>query len=211
MDILLLFLAERGALESRLRITTVEIGESNSMSQQNASVRIRKLKQDGMIEVSPLGIRITPKGKEALSRMHSRLSSILLQKSFSFSGKVVRGAEKGRYFLSLAGYAKRIQEAVGFTPFPGTINLEIGESQIEGRIALREHRGIRIPGFRHEGKDYGEVELYPCTILGHEGAILFPYRSHHGLRVLELISPHDLSKKAGIGEGSRVEVEVVFQ
>ncbi len=211
MDSLLLFLAERGALGSPLRITTVEIGNSNSMSQQNASVRIRKLAQSGMIEASPAGIRITSKGRQALSKMHSRLSSILLQKSFSFSGKVVRGAEKGRYFLSLGGYAQRIKDAVGFAPFPGTINLEIEESQIEARIALREHRGIRIPGFTHDGKDYGEVELYPCTIMGHEGAILFPYRSHHGLRVLELISPHDLTSKAGIGEGSKLKVEVVFQ
>jgi riboflavin kinase len=211
MDELLLFLAEKGALESPVRITTVEIGLSNSMSQQNASVRIRKLVREGLLRVSPAGMKIAPKGKGALSKMHSRLSSILLQKSFSFSGRVVRGAEKGKYFLSLGGYAKRIKDAVGFIPFPGTINLEMEESQIEDRVALREHRGIRIPGFRHEGKDYGEVELYPCTILGHEGAILFPYRSHHGLRVLELISPHDLSKKAGILEGSKLKVEVVFQ
>ncbi len=211
MDELLLFLAEKGALSGPIRITTVEIGKLNSMSQQNASIRIRKLLQEGLLENSGGTIAITPKGKNALSSFYSRLSSVLLQKHFSFRGKLVRGMDKGKYFLSLPGYSKGIQKSLGFTPFPGTMNMEIEESQIGERIALREHKGIRIPGFRNNGKDYGEVEVYPCTILGYEGAILFPYRSHHGLRVLELISPHNLFEKAGLKEGAHLKVEVVFQ
>jgi riboflavin kinase len=211
MDELLLFLAEKGALSAPVRATTVEVGKLNSMSQQNASIRLRKLEEGGLISMGEAGISITRKGKEELSSFHSRLSSVLLQKRFSFRGKLVHGLDKGRYFVSLPGYSQGIKEALGFAPFPGTINMEIEESQIGERIALREHPGVRIPGFRHKGKDYGEVEAYPCTIMGYEGAILFPYRSHHGLRVLELISPHNLVEEAGLKEGSNLEVEVVFQ
>lgn len=211
MDEILLFLAEKGALAGPVRATTVEAANSTSMSQQNASIRMRKLTREGMLERTAGGIRITGKGRGALASLHSRLRSILVRKRFSFTGVVIRGKDRAKYFISLSGYKEGIRRAVGFAPFPGTLNVEIGESQIEDRIALREQKGVRVAGFMHKGRKLGPVELYPCTISGHEGAVVFPYRSHHGLRVLELVSPHDLSGKEGFGEGSEVKVEIIFK
>ncbi len=211
MDELILLLAEKGALDEPVHLTTRNLGKSLSMSQQNASIRLRKLIQEGSVASGEKGIRITQKGRKELTRLYSRLSSIFQKNKFVFTGRVVSGSDEGKYYVSLSPYKNRMKEALGFTPFPGTLNIEMDESQIEHRIALREHHPIMIKGFRQGGRSFGPVELYPCSIGGYEGALIFPFRSHHGLRVLEIISPYDLAKKLDITKGSKIKVEVSFK
>ena len=211
MDELLLFLAEKGALQEPVHITTKSIGAAFSMSQQNASVRLRKLMDGGLISKTEKGIRLTEKGRKNLTSIYSRMKSIFQQKRFVFNGKIVKGSDEGKYYISLPQYTQKIKDALGFTPFPGTLNIELDESQIETRIALREHKPIIIEGFKSQGRSFGPAELYPCTIGGYAGALVFPFRSHHGLRILEIISPYDLTKKLPISMGSKINVEVVFQ
>lgn len=211
MDELLLFLAEKGALQDPVQITTKSIGAAFSMSQQNASVRLRKLEAEGLIMKSEEGVQLTERAGNQLASLYSRLKSIFQQKHFLFTGKIVKGSDEGKYYISLPQYTEAIKRAVGFTPFPGTLNMQLDESQIETRIALREHKPVVIEGFKHHGRSFGPAELYPCTIEGVEGALIFPFRSHHGLRILEIISPHDLTKKLPISMGSKIRVEVVFR
>jgi len=210
MDVILLFLAEKGALERPLQITTKTIGEAFSMSQQNASVRLRKLEEKNLIKKTPLGIKITSKGRGELQALSTKLKKLFSKKHFGFSGRIVRGLEQGKYFVSLPKYQKGFKELLGFTPHPGTINIELDDSQLESRVSLREHKALILPGFKQKGKAFGPVEIYPCNIEGYQGAIIFPFRTHHGLRILELISPHDLSKKLDISPGSTLRVEVTF-
>jgi len=211
MDELLLFLAEKGALQTPVHITTKSIGASFSMSQQNASIRLRKLTDAGFISKTEKGLQLTEKGKKNLISFYSRMKSIFQLKSFVFNGKIVKGSDEGKYYVSLSQYKQKIKQALGFIPFPGTLNIELDESQIETRIALREHKPIVIEGFKSQGRSFGPAELYPCTIGGFSGALVFPFRSHHGLRILEIISPYDLTKKLPISMGSKIRVEVVFQ
>ena len=210
MDDFLLFLAEKGALQNPIQLTTKSLGRAFSMSQQNASVRIRKLEETGLLQKTEKGIKLTEKGKNELFSIYHRLKDVFAQKHYLFVGKVVRGLDEGRYFVSLPQYKKGINKAIGFTPYPGTLNIELDKSQLESRVALREHKPLVVNGFAHKGKDYGPVELYACNINGYLGAIIFPFGSHHGLRVLELISPYDLSKKLNTRPGSNLKVEVIF-
>jgi riboflavin kinase, archaea type len=211
MDELLLLLAEKGAIQNRVRITTKSIGASLSMSQQNASVRLRRLEREGFVSNSDAGVQLTEKGRKALASIYSRMKSIFQQKRFVFTGKIVKGSDEGKYYVSLPQYKNKIKKAIGFIPFSGTLNIELDESQIESRVTLREHKPLVIEGFKSRGRSFGPAEIYPCTIGGYSGALIFPFRSHHGLRILEIISPYDLTKKLPISTGSKINVEVVFQ
>lgn len=211
MDELLLFLAEKGAVSAPISVTTKEIGSALSMSQQNASVRLKKLCESGLLKKSEQGIQIAPKGKEELHSIYVKLKSLFGEGGFSFSGKLVRGRDEGKAFLSLPGYREGIKKTVGFEPFLGTLNVEIPDSQIEKRVALRERRGLILEGFHHEGKTYGMVEFYRCKVNGLDGALIFPSRTHHGLKILEIISPYDLKKTLNLREGSEVKVEVALK
>ena len=209
MDELLLFLAEKGAVSAPVNLTTKEIGSSLSMSQQNASVRMKKLCAEGMLKKSEKGILITPRGKEELRALYLRLKSLFGEEEFSFSGKIVHGRNEGRAFLSIPGYIQGIKKLLGFEPFLGTLNVEITEAQLEKRIALRERRGLILEGFQHQGKAYGMVELYRCKVNGLDGALIFPYRTHHGLKILEIISPYNLKETLKLKDGSEVRVEIL--
>ncbi|MEM4272226.1 MAG: DUF120 domain-containing protein [Candidatus Bilamarchaeaceae archaeon] len=211
MDELLLFLAEKGALSAPIAITTKEIGSALSMSQQNASVRLKKLRQSGMLKKPRDGIAITPVGRRELHSLYLRLSALFEEGKFSFSGKIIRGRNEGRAFLSIPGYRNGIRRVLGFDPFPGTLNVEIPNSQIEKRVALRERRGLVLEGFRYRGKGYGMVELYRCKINGLDGAFIFPFRTHHGLKVLEIISPYCLKKTLGLRNGSKVKIDALLE
>ena len=210
MDELLLFLAEKGALQTPVLITTKSLGRVFSMSQQNASVRLRKLEEKALLQRTKHGLKITEKGRKQLFFFYSRTKAIFNQKHFVFSGIVVKGLDKGRHYISIPQYKKGIKECTGFTPYPGTLNIELDDSQLESRVALRDHKPWAIKGFKHRGKSFGPVELYACNINGYKGAILFPFHSHHGLKTLELISPFELSKKFPTSPGSKIKVEVIF-
>lgn len=207
----MLFLAEKGAIQDRVHITTKLMGSALSMSQQNASVRLRNLIENGFVSKTEQGIQLTEKGRNNLASLYSRMKALFQQKHFLFNGRIVKGSDEGKYYVSLPQYKNKIKQAVGFIPFPGTLNIELDESQIEARVALREHKPIVIEGFKSRGRSFGPAELYPCTVGGYSGALIFPFRSHHGLRILEIISPYDLTKKLPISTGSKINVEVVFQ
>jgi riboflavin kinase len=211
MDELLLFLAEKGAVSAPINLTTKEIGSALSMSQQNASVRLKKLCEGGILKKSEKGISITSKGKEELHAVYLKLESLFGEGELSFSGKIVHGRDEGRAFLSIPGYRQGIKKLLGFEPFLGTLNVEIGEAQLEKRIALRERRGLILEGFHHEGKTYGMVEFYRCKVNGLDGALIFPFRTHHGLKILEIISPYDLKETLKLREGSEVRIEVALK
>ena len=210
MDEILLLLAEKGAVSAPLNITTRELGSSLSMSQQNASVRIKKLCATGILKKSEKGIQITAKGKEELRALYLKLKSLFGGGEMFFSGKIVHGRDEGKAFISIPGYRHGIKKLLGFEPFPGTLNVELPEVQIEKRVALRERRGVILEGFHHEGETYGMAEFYRCKVNGLDGALIFPYRTHHGLRILEIISPYDLKKTLGVREGSEVKIEVAL-
>lgn len=211
MDELLLLLAEKGAVSAPINITTKEIGSALSMSQQNASVRMKKLCGEGILKKSENGILITSKGKEELHSIYLKLKSLFGEGGFAFNGKLVKGREEGKAFLSIPGYMQGIKKLLGFEPFLGTLNVELGEAQLDKRIALRERRGFVLEGFHHQGKTYGVVELYRCKVNGLDGALIFPYRTHHGLKILEIISPYDLKKTLHLHEGSQVKIEVALK
>lgn len=211
MDELLLLLAEKGALRGSISLTTREMGAALSMSQQNASIRLKKLCAAGLVKKSSNGITIAPKGKDELRALHSKLKSLFEGGDFAFTGRIVHGRGEGRKFLSIPGYREGVRKLLGFEPFPGTLNIEIDNSQLERRVALRERRGLLLEGFQYEGKTYGVVEFYRCKVNGLDGALIFPYRTHHGLRVLEIISPYHLKETLKLKEGSEVKIDVLLK
>ncbi|MDD5096041.1 MAG: CTP-dependent riboflavin kinase [Candidatus ainarchaeum sp.] len=208
MDELLLLLAKKGALASPVRLTTSEIGQLLGMSQQNASVRLRSLEKEGMLERKAGSVVLTARSESALRSEFSDLKGLFEGGSILLRGKVVKGFSEGSFFISLPGYRKAIEEKLGFTPYPGTLNLELIPEHVERRLELRSRAPIEITGFSHRGKTYGPIEAYRCRVGGIDGAVVFPRRSQHGLSIIEVIAPVYLLGELKLGRGSLVDVEV---
>ena len=209
MDELLLLLFKHGASKQFIRLSTSKIAKALSMSQQNASRRLIELEKQGKIERNGSNVRLNPSAVKEIASVYGEL-----KKQFDFDsvqqikieGKIVSGLREGAYYLSLPGYKKALQSALGYAPYPGTLNLRLDKANIQKRFLLKEGEAIFIAGFKSGNRTFGAAYAYPCKIGGITGAILIPVRTHHGPDILEIIAPVSITKTLHKKEGDWVRI-----
>ena len=119
-------------------------------------------------------------------------------------GRLRGGIERGRLFLSMPAYKKRIERAAGFKPFEGTLNLEVNQKELES--FLKKLREVKIPGFEDGKHVYGSLSLYNVSCFGEKAAIIMPSKTEHPPNIIEVIGPVKFREKFGLKEGNTVEV-----
>lgn len=209
IDEVLAYLVKRGAHIEPARVTTREIAYDLGISQQTASRKIIELIKSRRIERTAEGIVITRETVGQLKRQVDELQKALYPElGFQFTGTVVAGLGEGAMFMKMPHYEENIKKELGFVPYPGTLNVMISAEDVEKRLRLKAYAPIVISGFKRDGKEFGKILCYKCTIMGVKGAVVFPVRSAHGLNVLELIAPMNLRKELALGENGRVEFTI---
>jgi len=210
----LLHLVRLGAGTSFAKISTEELGDSIGLSQQAASLRLIELQKAGLIERAHSGrglaIRLTESGLKDVGTFLSETSINFDRRKdeLLFKGTVFTGFNEGGYYVSLKGYARSFRRALGFEPFPGTLNLRLADqAMLEQRRLLDLKQGIVIPGFTDGKRSYGPVKVFKARIEGsHPGAVLAIERTHYDSSVLELISPSNLRRTLGLKDGDECSV-----
>jgi len=205
---LVIFLLQGGAGLRPCRVSTVELAEELDVSQQTASRWLSELAEEGMAERTHAGIRLTPRGMARCRALFAALKAVFEgRKRMSLEGFVSKGVGDGKYYLSMPEYKRQVREKLGFTPFPGTLNLSLAEHG--KKAALLESRGIELEGFFKAGRMRGAAKCFRCVVNRKErGAVIIPMRSHYGTDVIEVIAPVSLRKRLGLKNGSRVSVDV---
>jgi CTP-dependent riboflavin kinase len=124
---------------------------------------------------------------------------------FSIKGKVVRGKYTAAGFLGLAWVKDQIKEKAGFTPFMGTLNLELlSPSPEECQCYIQSRTGIIIeplengcePGLLFRAKVNNKVE---CLVVIPQ---IFDYPKNK----VEVIAAVNLRTTLELGDGSMVSV-----
>jgi len=207
-------LALMNATRKVLKISSKELAEKIGQSIQTASRKLKELEDEGLIErtLTKDGqfVVITDKGRELLYREYLDYKRIFEgEGEFVIKGKVFSGLGEGRYYVSLEGYKRQFEEKLGFTPYPGTLNLKIPKEQMLFRAKLDEMDGIKIEGFKTKERTFGDVKAFRCRVDGIEGAIVIPQRTHYPKDVIEIIAPVKLRDVLGLKDGDWVEVEVI--
>jgi len=209
MDEVLLLLLRHGAHLRPVRMTTTELGAEAGMSQQNASRTLALLEKRGYLERKENGITLTKKACGELGDAYAAMKRAFEGGRLEISGAIVRGLGEGKYYLSLDGYRRQIQKALGFIPFPGTLNLRMASGDVWKRQQLLRMEPIIISGFTDGKRTYGDLFAYRCRLEGADCAIIVPMRTHHGPEVIEVISSFDIKKKLGKKDGGKVRLTVV--
>jgi riboflavin kinase len=217
MDILTLSAIAKQARHRAADVSSGELARELNVSQQTASRRIKVLESEGYIvrEIRPRGqrVRLTPKGTEALRRLYLDLEKALKDLDshvYDVTGEIVSGMGEGKYYMELDGYKKQFKKKLGFTPYPGTLNLKLkSEVDIRGRQILQDTQGIEIEGFKSGERTFGAVKCFMAKIDGVKGAVIIPMRTHHGFNTLEIIAPEKIRDKIGLNEGDEVTVKVI--
>jgi riboflavin kinase len=209
-------LAEMGAYNQTIKVSTITLAKEIGLSQQSASRYLINLERKGLIHRTATRegsyIRISKIGEEFLRRIYFGLSAILEGKprSIIIEGKVFSGLGEGAYYVSREAYRRQFIEKLGFDPYPGTLNLKIVDEQnARLRSELDAYPGIKINGFRNKDRTYGSVKCFHAMINGREkGAVIFAFRSHYGKDVLEIIAPVYLRGQLKLKDGDKVKVEI---
>jgi riboflavin kinase len=122
-------------------------------------------------------------------------------------GKIFTGKGEGAKFVKLPWVRKQIIQKLGFTPFPGTLNIRLTEDRIKLKKLLAKARATEIlptEGF-YRGKCF---RTYLAGSL--ECAIVVPEVARYPKGIIEIISSANLREKLRLKDNDVVEVKIPF-
>lgn len=205
-------LAVLGAMDDAIEVASAELAAVLGLSQQSASRRLIEL-SDARLIVREMGmrkqrIRVTPDGAAVLRGEHETYRRLFEHRDqIHLSGTVKTGLGEGRYYLSRAGYVAQFTSKLGWTPYPGTLNLELAGAEANKLGFLRRNPVHVIDAFAAEGRTFGGVICLPATVGRTACAAILPDRSHY-TTTLELVAPVRLRDAIPCVDGDRLEVDV---
>jgi riboflavin kinase len=203
-----------------IHISSVEFGKLLYLSQQTASRRIKDLEDLGWIErkieAKEQIIRITKKGADIMLTMYKNLKKIL--EDILIVGIVSSGMKEGAYYVAIKGYYEQFKDKLGFTPYKGTLNLELNDLNKQLLIENLDNKTpIIIDGFKdtNSERSYGPVRCYDCYISRLEdqskkinAAILRIERTHHKKNILEILAEPYLRDVLHLKDGDKIRIEL---
>ncbi|AAL63989.1 DUF120 domain-containing protein [Pyrobaculum aerophilum] len=190
-------------------LPVAEAAKRLCVTRQGLYKLLKQLRNEGYVAEGPL-IKITQKGRDLLSSVLRDLLRYFNIASIRLIGRVISGLGEGAFYISLEGYRRAIEEKLGFTPFPGTLNIKLDPQYLPYRRYLDGLPGIVIPGFTNGLRTYGGVKAFKAKINGVEGAVVMPERTHHPTDVIEIIAPVKLRDALNLKDGDIVEVEILL-
>jgi riboflavin kinase len=128
-------------------------------------------------------------------------------KYMKLRGRVVSGVGEGSRFLALKEYTLQCERNIGFTPFPGTLNIRIKTEDVRKFLTLKKQDGILLLGFKKNRKVFGSVKCFRAVLLKREVAVVVPEKSS-SKDVMEIISDKNLREELNLSDDDSVEVEV---
>ncbi|MBI4330025.1 MAG: CTP-dependent riboflavin kinase [Chloroflexi bacterium] len=128
----------------------------------------------------------------------------------SFRGKVISGVGQGAFFAGLDWVKEQCRAALGFEPWPGTLNLDIREEDAPALERLLRSEGICIVP---PDKNFCEGRCWKVRIGKIPAALVAPEEKAriHGKNIVEILAPVKLKDTLNIKDGDEVEIEVDSQ
>ncbi|MFH0905002.1 MAG: DUF120 domain-containing protein [Methanobacteriota archaeon] len=205
-------LALMGAHNKPLEISSVEFASQMDTSPQTAARKLKFLEDEMLIkrQIVHSGqlVSITKNGLAALQKERNDYQIIFGNGHKKFlTGKVITGLGEGQYYISLEGYRTQFIEKLGFTPYPGTLNVKLDTPSVDIRKGISAD--LEISGFTKDNRTFGRGSCFNIMIMDINGAVIVPERTHYPEDIIEIIAPVNLRKYLKLRDGSTVEVEVI--
>ncbi|MBI5393360.1 DUF120 domain-containing protein [Candidatus Woesearchaeota archaeon] len=212
---LLIHIAEITQLHKSVKIQTNDITTILGFSQQTASRKLMEFEEKGLISrtafADGIELKLTAKAKKCIDEHYILLKSLydssnLLQK---LEGTVKAGLGEGKFYMQLKQYKEAIEQKFQFTPYPGTLNLQV--DSFSRKEFLSKKKMVKIEGFTTAERTYGGIFCYPVNIKKQKkivaGALIIPERTNHPDNVAELIAPVYLRNILSIKTDDIIEIE----
>jgi riboflavin kinase, archaea type len=205
-------LALAGADHTPVVLTSRELGQRIGVSQQAADRYLMALEKSGLVTRALAQRRqrllLTPLAMDLLrAEYHSYHRIFEGPAKISFSGTVTSGLGEGRYYLSQPGYVVQFTERLGYSPYPGTLNVRVGAEALRKAAQVGTWSGVRIDGFHASGRTFGGATCFPATLNGHACHLIHPDRTHYK-DVVEFIAADCLREALPVKDDDAVEVAI---
>jgi riboflavin kinase len=210
-------LALIGAVNKTIKVSSSEFQKHTGASSKTVARKLKQLEEEGLIErkIVPGGqlIKMTEKGIEILKSEYIQYSKIFSPEPeiLELEGKVLKGLGEGQYYVNIPGYKKQFEEKLHFSPFPGTLNVQLTENSSILQNILYEMPAIQVEGFSDGERTFGGGKCYPVVVGGIEAAVVAPERTHYPSDLIEIIAPVKLRDALELNDGDRVVIQVKRQ
>jgi riboflavin kinase len=129
-------------------------------------------------------------------------------KTLCIKGTVFSGKGEGARFIELPWVKRQIVEKLGFTPYRGTLNIELTKEEFENRALLEKTQTIEISPV----KGFSRGKCFKANLMDRlECAIVIPEIPNYPENVIEVISPTNLREKLQLRDGDSVEVKILME
>ena len=204
---LLMYLADKTKLFIPLETSTTKISSDLKTSQQTISRKLREMEALSLItrNVNYKGhlIILTQKSINILKEHSKKIQNLLKNKKISIKGKIIGGSGEGSYYISLRQYKEKIRQKLGFTVYPGTLNVKIKKEEINP--FLNSLVPIKIDGFKTKERTFGAIVCYKIKFKNIQAAITVPKRTRYQ-DVLEIIAPFNLRNKFNLKTDDKITI-----
>jgi riboflavin kinase len=126
-------------------------------------------------------------------------------KSLCLKGEIFSGRGEGAKFIELAWVKKQMEEKLGFTLFPGTLNVKLTAESVKIGKLLKKRVGFEIP----PASGYCQGRFFKAKLHDIEGAVLIPEVVGYPENIVEVVASANLREALHLSDGSLVEVEVM--
>lgn len=129
----------------------------------------------------------------------------LFLERLQLNGVVLSGTGEGAIFVALPWVSAQIEEKLGFTPFPGTLNVKLTIDSVKTKKVLENSAGIQI----HPDPGYCDAKLFRARMEDLDCAVVLPGVPDYPEDLIEVVASENLRKLLGLVDGSNVKVEVI--
>ena len=207
-------LALLGAIDTPIKISSSEFSEHISSSSKTAARMLKNLEDERFIERKLVSggqmVTITNHGVKLLKSEYADYQNIFCNEceAVELHGNLITGLGEGQYYIGLDGYKQQFEKILDFTPFPGTLNVQLTDLSNSLRNRVDMIHGATVSGFTDGQRTFGGGKCYPVQIEGIESAVIVPDRSHYPEDLLEIIAPVKLRKVLKLNDGDKIKIVV---
>ncbi len=210
-------LALLGAIEGPVKISSSEFATHTDTSSKTAARMLKQLEDEHLIERQLVTggqlVLLKENAVDLLKNEYADYQRVFCKDvpRIDLLGIIITGLGEGKYYIAKDGYVSQFQDKLGFTPFPGTLNVRLDDMSAELREKTDLMQPFIINGFNDGERTFGGGKCYPVEIGGIKAAVIIPDRSHYPEDLLELIAPVKLREKLGLKDGDDVKITVTAQ
>jgi len=207
-----------GALDGSVKVSCASLADRLAASNQTASRRLQQLESGGLLDREIVAdgqwVSITEAGEGALRSEYADYRQLFEESAgLSLSGTITTGMGEGKHYISLPGYERQFESELGYTPFPGTLNLELDEPSIRSRPELSAQASVPIDSWEDGDRTFGAATCYPARLEADGETyepthVIVPDRTHHDEDSLELIAPEKLRDTLALDDGDTVSIHL---